>query len=316
MDGQLFTALARDAERHVSDFKPQEIANTAWEPATMDQPEKTLLQGFGESCRAADGTAKPQGLASMAWAFATMDQPDEKLFQILVVASSAALVSVPPKVPFAFVDFTSREVLSHWLPHEQVGGRPDLTGTGLDLQDQDLTTLGALGAALRRSSSSRRWFRNMNQWVCAYWRWTTAAIPTGQWDWAMALTYFDTIMRLAYKECIERGGMLGHHIAMLYDELQRRQWAQRCMKGDPDISSSADLSKETAKIDRTIVEMARVRVRATLEAAEVNYPRLEESRTSDPAASGVRAAVDTASAESALAKQAANAEAVRQSSPS
>ena len=70
----------------MSDFKPQEIANTAWAPATMDQPEETLLQD-GESCRAADGTAKPQGLASMAWAFATMDHPDEKLFIALARAA-------------------------------------------------------------------------------------------------------------------------------------------------------------------------------------------------------------------------------------
>ena len=37
VDVQLFMALAREAERHLGDFKPQELANTAWAFATLGQ---------------------------------------------------------------------------------------------------------------------------------------------------------------------------------------------------------------------------------------------------------------------------------------
>ena len=61
-DAQLFTALAREAERRVGNFNPQDPTNTAWAFATLGQPG---LDDFN-----------PQELANTAWAFATLSQVD------------------------------------------------------------------------------------------------------------------------------------------------------------------------------------------------------------------------------------------------
>ena len=61
-DAQLFSALAREAERRMGNFNPQDLANTAWAFATLGQPG---LDDFN-----------PQELANTAWAFATLRQLD------------------------------------------------------------------------------------------------------------------------------------------------------------------------------------------------------------------------------------------------
>ena len=42
-DAQLFTALAREAERRVGNFNPQDPANTAWAFATLGQQDASLF---------------------------------------------------------------------------------------------------------------------------------------------------------------------------------------------------------------------------------------------------------------------------------
>ena len=42
-DLQLFTALAREAERRMGDFLPQGLSNTAWVFATLGQPDARLF---------------------------------------------------------------------------------------------------------------------------------------------------------------------------------------------------------------------------------------------------------------------------------
>ena len=68
-DAQLFSALAREAERRMGNFNPQDLANTAWAFATLGQPG---LDDFNR-----------QELANTAWAFATLGQADAQLFTAL-----------------------------------------------------------------------------------------------------------------------------------------------------------------------------------------------------------------------------------------
>ena len=45
-DAQLFSALAREAERRAGNFNPQERANTAWAFATLGQPDSQLFSAL------------------------------------------------------------------------------------------------------------------------------------------------------------------------------------------------------------------------------------------------------------------------------
>ena len=78
-DGQLFTALARSAERCVGELKAQELANTAWSFATVAQPDVQLFTALARTAERCVGEFKAQHLANTAWAFATADQSDALL---------------------------------------------------------------------------------------------------------------------------------------------------------------------------------------------------------------------------------------------
>ena len=45
-NAQLFTTLAREAERRVGNFNPQNLANTAWAFATLGQPDSQLFSAL------------------------------------------------------------------------------------------------------------------------------------------------------------------------------------------------------------------------------------------------------------------------------
>ena len=48
---ELFTALAREAERRVGDFNPQALANTAWAFATVGQSDAQLVMALAKTAK-------------------------------------------------------------------------------------------------------------------------------------------------------------------------------------------------------------------------------------------------------------------------
>ena len=83
----LFAALAIAAERRLSEFKTQELANTAWAFATVNRPDEKLFTALARAAVQRVSGFKLQELANMAWAFATVKRPDEKLFTVLARAA-------------------------------------------------------------------------------------------------------------------------------------------------------------------------------------------------------------------------------------
>ena len=75
-DAQLFTALAREAERRLGDFDPQGLANTAWAFATLGQSDVQLFTALAREAERHLGDFDPQNLANSAWAFAMLGQVD------------------------------------------------------------------------------------------------------------------------------------------------------------------------------------------------------------------------------------------------
>lgn len=73
---------------------------------------------------------------------------------------------------------------------DSVGGRFAIR----DEEDVALTSsspisnLGDLSIALKGATSAPRFFRSVQQWTAAYWRWAVAAISAEHWQIAHAVT--------------------------------------------------------------------------------------------------------------------------------
>ena len=75
-DAPLFAALARVAELRLSDFKVQELANTAWAFVTANQSDAQLFAVLARTAEWHLGDFNVQELANTAWAFAMASQQD------------------------------------------------------------------------------------------------------------------------------------------------------------------------------------------------------------------------------------------------
>ena len=72
-DEKLFTALARSAERRLSEFNVQNLANTAWAFATVNRPDEKLFTALARAAEQRVSEFNVQDLANMAWACACLD---------------------------------------------------------------------------------------------------------------------------------------------------------------------------------------------------------------------------------------------------
>eukprot|EP00435_Cladocopium_sp_Y103_P039301 s772_g10.t1 len=189
-------------------------------------------------------------------------QADQSLFDLLVAHTEEAKRA--SRTPFAFVDLTSKECLPLWIPLDSVGGRFAVR----DEEDVALTSsspisnLGDLSKALKGATSAPRFFRSVQQWSAAFWRWATAAISAEHWQMAQALAHHDIILQLAEQERLKSKPP---YAAFLYDEMLRRQWSRRAEKRDP----TFDLKSEAQKLDKDLLEVVHQRLATVLRQAGI-----------------------------------------------
>ena len=69
----LVAALATAAERRLSDFNPQAVANTAWAFATVNYRDEKLFAALARVAERRLSNFNPQNVANVAWAFATVN---------------------------------------------------------------------------------------------------------------------------------------------------------------------------------------------------------------------------------------------------
>ena len=67
----LVAALATAAEGRLSEFKPQNVANTAWAFATVNYRDEKLFAALASAAERRLNNFHPQNVANTAWAFAT-----------------------------------------------------------------------------------------------------------------------------------------------------------------------------------------------------------------------------------------------------
>ena len=164
--------------------------------------------------------------------------------------------------PFCYVDLTVSAFLPGWVPPEAVGAKANYGVSGDFCLDPRATaqTLGSLGSALKAATQIPRFFRSISQWVAAFMRYAPVAVSLGHAKLIDLFVHVDVVLKLA-----EDARARGHtpYVAILYDDLVRRSWAQRTLQKDPDL----DLSKECCKVNKAVLECATSRINQVLDSA-------------------------------------------------
>jgi hypothetical protein len=151
------------------------------------------------------------------------------VWQLLHVDCEAAKLS--GRVAFTFVDLTAKDVIPLWIPPDAVGGKSVIGGDSeWTLDAGGLTgTIGALSTALRQATASPRFFRSLNQWTASFMRYAIVAEALGQVKRVWVLNHLLLIQRIAEEQRIADDG--NPYLALVYDEMRRKSWAQCGEKG-------------------------------------------------------------------------------------
>ena len=75
-------AMARAAERCMSDFKAQELANTAWAFAKAGQSDVQLFVAMASEVKRLMDNFSAQELVNIAWAFVTVGPLEDQQMQV------------------------------------------------------------------------------------------------------------------------------------------------------------------------------------------------------------------------------------------
>jgi len=78
---------ARVAQRRLTHFNPQAVANTAWAFATVNYRDEKLFAALARVALRRLTHFNPQAVVNTAWAFAKVNYRDEKLFAALARAA-------------------------------------------------------------------------------------------------------------------------------------------------------------------------------------------------------------------------------------
>jgi hypothetical protein len=228
-------------------------------------------------------------------------QVDAAIWQLLEAETTAASSCIPPRTPFSYVDLTSKEVLPLWISPESVGGKLPVPGesewnmeAGASLQ-----TLGHLGAALRAVTQTPRFFRSLTQWSAAFLRYAVVAVALKHMSLPAVLSYMNVIYQIAESE---RAAGNSPYLAILYDDLLRRDFQRRAERRDP----TFDLLEAVQRIDKQILQAARTRLSSVLSAAG-----LQHGRNVGGASGPTGSSSSQLSAESMLAQHSATAQAIQ-----
>ena len=96
-------------------------------------------------------------------------------------------------------------------------------------------------------------FLSFIAWVAAFHRLAIAAAATGQWALASCLTHFDLCLRIGEEA---RTRKLPPYLAVVYDDMCRRQWAEMSRAG----VDGFDVNVACLSIDKDILARAEVKV--------------------------------------------------------
>ena len=205
------------------------------------------------------------------------------------------------RVPFMFIDLTSKDLLPLWMTPEMVGGTTTLEGEENELLDAGAATgtIQQLHQAFKKATSRPRFFRSISQWLPCFHKYGIAATATGHLTMAAIMGHVHSVCRVELDKRSNAKHSTVH--ALLYDELRRRDWARRAERKDPTLN----IDKEAWVIDDEILKAVGTRMQTTMVAAGLSH----NADASGSGNAGDALAALAGSRESALTKQAAAIEA-------
>ena len=160
----------------------------------------------------------------------------------------------------AYVEFLDKAMIATWLPAEATGGRSGITGE--DASNVDKEKLKDINEALKSLSETPRFFRNLNQWNATYDRFTIMAVCTKMMTWLQLTSYRQVIARIAEEAKTTRVSEL---LAVVYDEIHRKELRDRCQRKDPDLK----LDEEFRTINKENLDIARAKLPTILKNVRV-----------------------------------------------
>jgi hypothetical protein len=247
MDALAAVAAARRAAKEIvpaaSASSPQTVGSALNVAALLSPPKTVDVNSLLKNCQL---DALPFNL-----------QVDQSVADKMAAETETARKA--QRKPFLFIDLTLAGTLPLWLAPESVGGKIEDDFEELD-GGTAISSLAQLGQALKGATETKRFFPSIHQWTAAFMRYAPFAVACEHLDWTLVLTHLNTILKLVEEEkCDGRGPQL----AMLYDELLRRQLERRAQKADPTL----DLPTILAEADKSILAAARQRLDSVLKAA-------------------------------------------------
>ena len=187
--------------------------------------------------------------------------PTVEVFRVMT--SEVRTAKRDGRTAYVFCDLTGDPFRPVWLTAEAVGGRATTadagsyevgSGTGSQLER-------ALTRALRHAylAGGGRFFRSLQQWQLCYQRFMVAAVATEMLTWAHLLAHQASVARIAESHANAQQGI---YLAILYDELARKQWAMRAARGE-----IVDLLQEAHIPPTELVAAAQSRLHSVLQTA-------------------------------------------------
>ena len=255
--------MEEQAEAAANSQGAADVASSQIVPATQPELVSSLQALLGTEHSAlqvaealASGVEKPK-VAQILKEAGLEDLQDEfcpanEVFTAMTADSQ--LAKKKSLVPFTYVELTNQALLPDFLPPEAIGGKTFVPGQDECLGNY-MGNITQFSAALKALTSAPRCFRNITQWSLAFSRYAIAAVAVGQVNWTWVITHMQMVLRIASEET--------PLIAILYDEISRKQWARRAAKGD----ATLVILTETSVKSLPTLELARSKVKLVTKVA-------------------------------------------------
>ena len=166
------------------------------------------------------------------------------------------------RTPMLSCDLTAEDFRPVWMPAEAVGGRVSLLTELEDISasgpSSQLSLL--LSKALKQLGMGSRSFSTIDQWDSFFQRYVIAEVAIQHSTYAQILAHHAAVLCIVELAVTP---IYGIYLAILYNELARKQWAARAARSDPTL----DLLKEATNPAADLVVAAQTRLSIVLQGA-------------------------------------------------
>ena len=148
---------------------------------------------------------------------------------------------------FTFVDL-AKQAMPIWAG--SAGGEEEEEEAALcAAAESSCATLGTLANALKKVAKPAKKNLSMPQFIAAFHRWAVAAAVTGQLNYGSSQAHLEVCLRVA--DGSKANGRF-HTLAVIYDELARKSFAEKTKVGAPDFN----IDDACTKLDKDILARA------------------------------------------------------------